>query len=431
MVSITSSRPLSASESAPSTSDRAIAVWLLACCAMIFAMVVIGGITRLTESGLSITEWKPISGVIPPLSEAQWAQEFERYKAIPQYQAIHADMTLADFKTIFFWEWLHRLWGRLIGVVFAAPFLWFLWKRRLPRSLAPKLAIIFVLGGLQGALGWFMVESGLSERIEVSQYRLVAHLAAALILYLAILWVALSLLRPRPSGPAEPRGSRLRAALEAVFELGLQAILWTYFIGGLQRGEPFKLWSSLLFVGAIICAWVFIARRTRSQPIARLRRGVSYLLAFAFITVLAGGFVAGLRAGYLYNTFPLMNGEVLPPDYAALTPWYLNPFENPSAAQFDHRALAELTWFFALALWLASWRYDLSPGARRTIHALALIATIQLGLGIATLLLVVPIPLAAAHQAGAVALLTAILIVRHHLRRPEGRKLDAGPAPAL
>jgi len=339
---------------ASAPSKRAIGLWLLACCGMIFLMVVIGGVTRLTESGLSITEWKPISGAIPPLSDAEWAQEFDRYKAIPQYQAIHADMTLAEFKTIFFWEWGHRQWGRLLSIVFAAPFLWFLWKRQLPRSLAPKLAAIFALGGLQAALGWFMVESGLSDRVEVSQYRLVAHLGAALILYLVILWVAMDLLQPRPSG----------------------------------------------------------------TPSLALRRAASGILVLAFVTALAGGFVAGLRAGLLYNTFPLMNGDLLPPDYAALAPWYLNPFENPVAAQFDHRVLAEFTWLFALGFWFASRRHDLSRGPRRAFDALALVATIQLGLGIATLLLVVPIPLAAAHQAGAVALLTAILVVRHHLRCP-------------
>ena len=334
---------------------------------MIFAMVVIGGITRLTESGLSITEWKPISGVIPPLSDSDWAREFENYKAIPQYQAIHAGMTLAEFKTIFFWEWLHRLWGRLIGVVFLLPFLWFLWKGQLSRSLAPKLAVIFLLGGLQGALGWFMVESGLADRIEVSQYRLVAHLGAALILYLVILWVALDLLQPRPTGSSSPA----------------------------------------------------------------LRRALSALLGLGFITLLAGGFVAGLRAGLLYNTFPLMNGDFLPPDFAALAPWYLNPFENPAAAQFDHRVLAECTWLFALVLWFASRRPALSHGLRRAFDALALVATIQLALGIATLLLVVPIPLAAVHQAGAVALLTAITVARHGLRREADPELDAKARPAL
>src|ERR1051326_7478300 len=196
MTSIASPSPSFATASASgSRADRGIALWLFGCAAMIFLMVVIGGVTRLTESGLSITEWQPIAGVIPPLNDADWAREFEHYNAIPQYQAIHAGMTLAEFKTIFFWEYAHRLWGRLIGVAFAVPFLWLLWTRRLSRALAPRLAVLFVLGGLQGALGWYMVESGFADRIEVSQYRLVAHLLAAVALYLAILWVALDLWR--------------------------------------------------------------------------------------------------------------------------------------------------------------------------------------------------------------------------------------------
>jgi len=331
-------------------SERAIAYWLLACCAMIFLMVVIGGVTRLTESGLSITEWKPVSGVIPPLSQADWAREFERYRQIPQYQAIHAEMTLAEFKGIFFWEYLHRLWGRLIGVVFAVPFLWFLWRRQIPRALAPKLAGLFVLGGLQGVLGWYMVKSGLANRIEVSQYRLVAHLVAAVAIYLATLWVALDLLWQRRGGSAA--------------------------------------------VG----------------------RKLSGLLGLAILTLMAGGFVAGLRAGYIYNSFPLMNGHLVPTDYLAGLPWYRAPFESLAGAQFDHRILAEVTWLLVMALWLWSLRRDLAPQLRLALHALAAAATLQLALGISTLLLVVPIPLAACHQAGALLLLTTLLVARHAAR---------------
>jgi len=165
--------------------DRAVAWWLVGCAALIFLMVVIGGITRLTESGLSITEWQPVVGVLPPLSDAAWQEAFEKYRAIPQFRAIHADMSLADFKSIYFWEYLHRLLGRVIGVAFALPFLYFLGRGRIGRALWPKLAVIFVLGALQGALGWYMVESGLEHRIEVSQYRLAAHLLAALAIYAA------------------------------------------------------------------------------------------------------------------------------------------------------------------------------------------------------------------------------------------------------
>ena len=361
--------------SAPAArSNRGIALWLFGCAAMIFLMVMIGGITRLTESGLSITEWQPLSGAIPPLSDADWAREFDHYKAIPQYQAIHAGMTLAEFKTIFFWEYLHRLWGRLIGVAFAVPFLWFLATRQLSWSLAPKLAVLFVLGGLQGALGWYMVESGLADRIEVSQYRLVAHLLAAVALYLVITWVALDLWR-HPLTLASPQGDgRVRGA-----------------------GAP------------------------ETVP-----RALTALLVVALITLAAGGFVAGLRAGYIYNTFPLMNGYVIPPDYVTTTPWYLNPFESLAAAQFDHRVLAELTWLAAIGLWLWSLRLGLTRALRVTLHALAAVATLQLGLGIATLLLVVPISLAVMHQAGALLLVTAILVARHAAGR---RQMDA-PLPA-
>lgn len=350
-------------------SERAIGLWLLACCAMIFLMVVIGGITRLTESGLSITEWQPVSGIVPPLGHAAWVAEFDRYKAIPQYRAIHPDMTLGEFKQIFFWEYLHRLWGRLIGVVFAVPFLWFLLRGRIPRRLAPRLAGLFVLGGLQGALGWYMVESGLSHRIEVSQYRLAAHLLAAVLIYVAMLWVALDLLAPDAAPGRDPRA-------------------------------------------------------------ARLRRGLGALILLLFVTLGAGAFVAGLRAGYIYNTFPLMAGGFAPPEYWGLAPWWRNWFENAAAAQFDHRLLAESTWLVISGLWLYGLRLDLAPRARLALHLLFAAACLQLALGITTLLLVVPLPVAVAHQAGAMLLVTAAVVARHALRRPSPR-LDGPSAAAL
>lgn len=346
------------SDAAPrggATAERPIAVWLLICCAMIFLMVIIGGITRLTESGLSITEWHPITGVVPPLSEAQWQAEFDRYKEIPQYRAIHPDMTLGAFKWIFFWEYVHRLWGRLIGVVFAVPFLYFLVRGRISRQLAPRLAGLFVLGGLQGALGWFMVESGLSQRIEVSQYRLAAHLLAAVIIYVAMLWVALGLLWPRPAPASDKRQ-------------------------------------------------------------VRLRRGAGAILLLALLTLTAGAFVAGLRAGYVDNTFPLMEGRFAPVEYWQMTPWYRNWFENVLAVQFDHRLLAETTWLAIAALWLYGLRVKLAPRGRWALHALFAMACLQLALGIATLLLVVPLPVAVAHQAGAILLITAAVVARHALR---------------
>ncbi len=337
----------------PAAAERAIAWWLILCCAMIFLMVAIGGVTRLTESGLSITQWQPIEGVLPPLKAAQWNDAFARYQAIHQYQAIHADMSLADFKNIYFWEYIHRLWGRLIGIAFALPFLYFLLRGHVARSLAPKLAGLFVLGALQGALGWYMVESGLETRIEVSQYRLAAHLAMAVVIYLAMLWVALDLLAP------------------------------------LRRAGPGS---------------------------ARLRITASVVLGLVFTTLVAGAFVAGTRAGYLDNTFPLMEGRFVPPDYWHLSPRYLNWFENLTSVQFDHRVLAEVTWLATALLWLASLRVSLAPLARWSLHALFFCVCLQVALGIATLLLVVPLPLAVAHQVGALLLLTAALIVRHSLR---------------
>jgi heme a synthase len=266
-------------------------------------------------------------------------------------------MSLADFKTIYFWEYLHRLWDRLIGLVFAVPFVYFIARRRVAPRRIPLLAGLFVLGGLQGVLGWVMVRSGLSERIEVSQYLLAAHLALAVIVYAAILWVALALLAPAvaPGGASAPAG---------------------------------------------------------------LRRGVAMAVALVFVTLVAGAFVAGTRAGYLDNTFPTMNGQWVPVDYWAVSPWYRNWFENLPAVQFDHRLLAETTWFVIAGLWLHALRRPLGRGARRTVHAFFAMATLQAALGISTLLLVVPLPLAVLHQAGAILLLTAGLVALHALGRP-------------
>ena len=256
-----------------------VAVWLFVCCALIFLMVVVGGVTRLTLSGLSITEWRPIIGVVPPLSAAEWADAFAKYRAIPEYRLIHSGMSLAEFKSIYFWEYAHRLLGRLIGVAFALPFAWFWARGRLPRRLAWPLAAILLLGLAQGALGWYMVKSGLADRTEVSQYRLVAHLLLALALYAAILWTALGLVR-RPLSHD---------------------------------------------VGA---GW---------------RRAAEAMIALVALTIAAGGFVAGTRAGLIYNTFPLMDGRLIPAGYAQLQPFYLNWFETISAIQFNHRLLAMTT----------------------------------------------------------------------------------------
>jgi cytochrome c oxidase assembly protein subunit 15 len=331
------------------------AAWLFCCCGLIFLMVVVGGITRLTQSGLSITEWQPLSGVVPPLSNAQWAAEFARYKEIPQYRLVDYGMTLSHFKTIFWWEYGHRFLGRLIGVAFAVPFVYFLIRRRLSRRLILPLGLVLLLGFAQGGLGWYMVESGLVHRVSVSQYRLVAHLALALLIYGMILWIALGLVRS--PDPVAGRFSNWRRAAEA----------------------------AILLVSA---------------------------------TIAAGGFTAGLHAGLVYNTFPLMDGSLVPRGYGALEPFWRNWFDNVAAVQFDHRALAVATVLFVLGLGVIGLRAALPAAARPALLALVAVVLLQAALGISTLLLVVPVPLAAAHQAGALLLLTAAINLRHVLRSP-------------
>ena len=334
------------------THNRAVAAWLLACCALVFAMVVIGGVTRLTHSGLSIVEWQPIVGTLPPLDEAQWRDTFLKYQQTPEYKLVNRGMPLAEFKGIFWWEYFHRLLGRLIGVVFLLPLLWFALRGKIGRELVPKLVGIFVLGGLQGAMGWYMVASGLVDDPRVSQYRLAAHLGIAFLIYAAMFWVALDLLYPRAGGAA-PRRGLLRAAL-----------------------------------------------------------GLAVLV---FVMSLTGAFVAGIHAGRAYNTFPLMNGEWLPAGMFVIEPWYLNFFSNIPLVQFDHRLIAWLLAFLAPWFWWRA-RREQAPRVRLGAHLLLAALAAQIALGIATLLLVVPVPLAAAHQAGALLVFAAALFTAHALR---------------
>ncbi len=359
---MTATAPLSLVKAPAKEASRAIGLWLLLCCAMILAMAVIGAITRLTESGLSIMEWAPISGALPPLSQAEWQRLFDLYRQIPEYQQVNAGMTLAEFKTIFWWEYIHRLWGRLIGLVFALPLLWFWWRGQLDRRLTQLLLIALALGGLQGLLGWFMVASGFGDRTDVSQYRLVAHLGLALLIYAYLFWLAMGQLWPRPE-------------------------------------------------------------RSRDPGAAKLRNGGLVLLALVALTIVSGGFVAGLNAGLVYNSFPLMDGDLVPAGYGMLAPWPLNFFENHAAVQFNHRLLAVSTVVLTLAVWLWALRLDLAPAAQAGFAVLAILALLQLALGIVTLLLVVPIWAAALHQAGAILGLTATLWCLYHLRiRPAAPK---------
>jgi cytochrome c oxidase assembly protein subunit 15 len=343
-------------KTAPQT-QRAMAVWLFLLAAMIFAMVVLGGVTRLTHSGLSMVEWRPLFGVLPPWGEAAWQRVFQQYQQFPEYRKINFAMTLAEFKRIFLFEYSHRVLGRALAIAFALPFLYFLLRRRISWRLAPRLAVMFVLGGLQGMLGWYMVKSGLVERPDVSPYRLAAHLGLAVIIYGYVFWTAMRLLGPRRR-PAS--------------------------IAGAGR---------------------------------KLRIGAPVLAALVFLTILSGGFVAGNDAGLAYNSFPLMDGRFVPADIFRLEPGWRNFFENLPLVQLDHRLLALLAVFAIFALWLASLRAPLSLGARRAFGAWAALAAVQLALGIATLLLFVPVPLGAAHQAGALLTFTAALWSCHEISR--------------
>lgn len=335
----------------PQQKHIAVAVWLLICCFLVFAMVVVGGVTRLTGSGLSIVEWKPIVGTIPPLSQEDWGVLFEKYRQIPQYDQVNKGMSLDEFKGIFWWEYFHRLLGRLIGLVYFIPFLYFMVRRRVDRALGFKLLGIFILGGLQGLMGWYMVMSGLADNIYVSQYRLTAHLGLAFIIYAAMFWVASGLLSPVNMHLAEP------------------------------------------------------------VTIRKLKRFACVLAGSVFVMVLSGGLVAGIHAGKAYNTFPLMDGSFIPPALFALDPWYRNFFDNMTTVQFDHRMIAWLLIFTVPVFWFRAKQFSLTSSGHLACHLLLLMLCIQVGLGITTLLLSVPLAFAAAHQAGAVLLFTAALWV--------------------
>ncbi len=331
--------------------DRQLALWLLLCAAVIFGMIILGGVTRLTHSGLSMVEWRPLMGIIPPLSEQAWLEVFEKYKQFPEYQKINRGMSLDAFKSIFMYEYLHRVLGRLIGVLFLLPFLYFHFRKRIRADLTPKLVLLFFLGGLQGLLGWYMVKSGLVDNPRVSQYRLTAHLGLAVIVYGYMLWLAFDLL--------------------------------------------------------------FTAASPNNSAPARSRRSL-ILVVLVFLMILSGGLVAGTRAGLAYPTWPLMGDSFVPPGLYMMTPAWLSAFEDVTTIQFNHRMFA---YGLTVILVLVAWRVLRSSAAgtsvKRAATLMVLVLGLQVGLGITTLLLHVPVPLAAAHQGGAVLLFTATLYFAH------------------
>ncbi|MEO8536518.1 MAG: COX15/CtaA family protein, partial [Betaproteobacteria bacterium] len=340
-------------------------------CALVFAMIVVGGVTRLTHSGLSITEWQPVAGALPPIGAADWDETFAKYRLTPEFREVNHGMSIGEFKRIFWWEYAHRLLGRVVGFAFLLPYAWFVVRRRIPAGYAWPLAGIFVLGGMQGLVGWLMVQSGLVNDPHVSQFRLTAHLGLAIAIFGAMLWIALSLAPSRR--PAFPAG------------------------------------------GAV----------------SRASRALAYgVAALVFVMVLSGGVVAGIRAGLAYNTFPLMNGHVVPPDILMLDPLWKNFFWNMATVQFDHRLIA---WLLAAAIPALWWRLrrDAAPVRARTLSAaLCAMLAVQVSLGIATLVNGVPVALAALHQAGAVAVFGLAVAVAHTLRTDATVQIDHLPKPA-
>ncbi|XP_078439386.1 cytochrome c oxidase 15 isoform X2 [Wolffia australiana] len=345
--------------------EKKVGIWLFGCAAWVFSMVVLGGITRLTRSGLSMTDWK-FTGTLPPLSEEEWQLEFQKYQQSPEYKRVNKGMSMEDFKFIYWMEYAHRMWGRGLGIVFALPFAYFTTKGLITRQLGLRLSALLALGAGQGFIGWWMVKSGLEEppseyvQPRVSPYRLAAHLTSACIIYCGLLWTALSVVMPEP-----PAGT---------------------------------------------VNWV--------KEAARVRKFVLPTCAIVGITAISGAFVAGNDAGHAFNTFPKMGDTWIPDDVLSMEPILRNFFENTSTVQLDHRILATTSLLSIGGLWLASRKMDLHPAIRSLIGSTLGMAALQVTLGITTLLSYVPVSLGSAHQAGALTLLSLMVLLSHVVRKP-------------
>lgn len=339
---------------------KIMAGWLFAVAGMALFMVFLGGVTRLTHSGLSITEWKLFTGWVPPLNDADWATLFAKYQQSPEFHKMNPDMDVNGFKGIFWLEFIHRVWGRLLGFAFFLPFVVFMMRGwvRVSAPLFWKLMGLLVLGAMQGVMGWYMVMSGLVDRPDVSQYRLTAHFALALVIIWALLWVGMSLLQKDPYDRNHQDAGGLSGAIKGLF-------------------------------------------------------------ALVFITALSGGFVAGTDAGFAYNTFPLMGDELIPGGLFDYDPWFMAPFEDIITVQFNHRTLAEITFISVMLFWFKARGRHLHPRSHRAINALAIAAWVQVLLGITTLVMAVPVSFASLHQIGAVVLMSAALWCAHELRTPQ------------
>ncbi|KAK7299882.1 hypothetical protein RJT34_10710 [Clitoria ternatea] len=357
-----------------SRAQKLVGIWLFGSAAWVFSMVVLGGLTRLTRSGLSMTDWK-FTGTLPPLSDEEWLLEFEKYKQSPEYKRVNKGMKIEDFKFIYWMEYAHRMWGRALGIMFALPYSYFLHKGYITVRLGLRLSALFALGAGQGLIGWWMVKSGLEEppseysQPRVSPYRLAAHLTSAFAIYCGLFWTALSVVMPEP--PAES------------------------------------------------LTWVRGAAKVR-----RLALPISLLVG---LTAVSGAFVAGNDAGHAFNTFPKMGDTWVPEDIFDMKPLIRNFFENTSTVQLDHRILATATLISVGALWLLTRKVDIHPAVRSVIGGAVGMAALQVTLGISTLLSYVPVSLGTAHQAGALTLLTFMLLLNHTVRRPSVPLLKSLP----
>lgn len=331
---------------ATSGNQRSVAIWLALMLILVAAMIVLGGATRLTNSGLSITEWRPITGALPPLSHAQWLSEFEKYKQIPEFMAEHPDMDLKGFEFIYFMEWSHRQLGRIIGLAYALPFFYFLFAKKLPLGRAKRFFAILILIGIQGGIGWWMVASGLvNDRVDVSQYRLATHLGMAFIILGGLYW------------------------------------LWR---------DQVENWP----------------RRLQGMVLTKRTTGLAVLV---YLQIIAGAFVAGTHSGKTYNTWPLMDGDVVPAGYGAMSPFWRNLFENSAAIQFNHRTLAYI--ILAVALWILVSSRVINPRVGRAMGLCLTLIFVQVVLGIWTLLMVAPLSLALIHQFTSILVFIAALNV--------------------
>jgi cytochrome c oxidase assembly protein subunit 15 len=366
--------------------NKQISRWLFLCCVMVAVMVMVGGLTRLTGSGLSMTGWEPITGWFPPMNDAAWQAEFARYQQSPQYLKVNGWMGVEEFKGIFWLEFVHRLIGRIAGVVFLLPLLYFVYKRAISKDLALRFSSIFALGAVQGVIGWLMVSSGLKDDPRVSQYWLAFHLAMAFVLFAILFWLALWSTKLHSLNESVVRRSRWYARSKSTFasaspRTATHSVKATWYKNKSKSGNlfPFSVTLTVLI----------------------------------FLQVIMGAFVAGSHAGFIYNTFPLMEGKVIPDGLFPLVPWYKGVFEDVKTVQFIHRCMAYVVVVAIIAFWFIKRKSALKPSIKHAIDALLIMVLVQFALGVATLLMVVPVALASAHQVGALVLFAISLYVNY------------------